>query len=197
VDQTALYAVYFERLQIELREFVLMWNAHHIRLQRNRPNTISGKPEFLYNFPKPAGRDQQIPVRKEFVETLRGSLYSWDHDAFLPDDVIVWCREWFEARSMNPVTQVLQTDDERQSPLFAIYQELRQALYEHNQTGREPLLRLLQTPTREHIQFLNDEDRQVIRDARNRAERGAARPFQREELEEQMYDAEEEDYSIQ
>lgn len=42
-------AIYMPLIRRAVTEYVETWNSHTIRKQRNRPNSIGGRPIFLYN----------------------------------------------------------------------------------------------------------------------------------------------------
>jgi hypothetical protein len=66
-DQIALCAIHFPVLHEKSYSYVYVWNAHRIRPQKNRPNTVVGKPYMLYNNRQPPTEEWGISVHKEIV----------------------------------------------------------------------------------------------------------------------------------
>jgi hypothetical protein len=68
-DQIALCAIHFPVLRKKSYSYVNVWNAHRIQPQKNRPNTVVGKPYMLYNNPQPPTEKWGISVHKEIVRS--------------------------------------------------------------------------------------------------------------------------------
>lgn len=60
-------------LRKEVRVFVESWNNHKIRKQRNRPNSVSGRPWFLYEHPEPM-MDYKQPVNADMLAVVGRSV---------------------------------------------------------------------------------------------------------------------------
>jgi hypothetical protein len=61
----------------EIEGYTEVWNCHHIRKQKKRPNTVVGQPKFLYNWP-PAGVTQ----------------YGRAVDQGLAQEILTECKDW-------------------------------------------------------------------------------------------------------
>jgi hypothetical protein len=51
-DRVVFYFIFMPILRHEINEFVQTWNAHRIRTQPGRANSVAGIPDRLYYHPK-------------------------------------------------------------------------------------------------------------------------------------------------
>jgi hypothetical protein len=51
-DRVIFYFIFMPIIRHEIEEFVMTWNAHRIRTQRDRVNSVGGIPDRLYYHPK-------------------------------------------------------------------------------------------------------------------------------------------------
>jgi hypothetical protein len=57
-------------------EFVEYWNSHKIRKQRDRPNSVSGKPIVLYKY-RPGTTRYGCKVDKVLIAELKNDFNDW------------------------------------------------------------------------------------------------------------------------
>lgn len=127
----------------ELYSFVRIWNAHSIRPQKNRPNSVSGKPYMLYNYP---GKDIQnwgVSFNKEQFRTLKDRVKQWDIDAVLPPETYQWCQIFLQSIQFDSSANI----GDRTKPFLSFYLQLRNAIKAHVRSQMSPKLSLLASPT--------------------------------------------------
>jgi hypothetical protein len=61
----------------EIEGYTEVWNCHHIRKQKQRPNAVTGQPKVLYHWP-PAGVTQ----------------YGRAVDQSLANEILSECKDW-------------------------------------------------------------------------------------------------------
>lgn len=64
-------------IRTEIYSYVELWNVHRIRKQRNRPNSVAGKPYMLYHHPKEGVQDSGLPVKQEVLDVQRQSVHGF------------------------------------------------------------------------------------------------------------------------
>jgi hypothetical protein len=66
-------------IRIELQSFVETWNNHYIRKQPKRPNSIPGRPQYLYRYPPDSAVDHKQPVDFDALESIARGVagYGW------------------------------------------------------------------------------------------------------------------------
>jgi hypothetical protein len=80
-DRIAILAIYMPIIRREVIGYVEMWNTHRIRKQRDRPNSISGKPIMNYFWPQGDVQNWGTPIDPEIVEELKADI---DHFGMIP-----------------------------------------------------------------------------------------------------------------
>lgn len=130
-------------LREELADFVLTWNAHYIRKQRNRPHVVPGQPWSLYFQPE-AQQVQNFAevIPHERLQTLQ-DIFEGDRidlNAYLPADTISVCESLMQDEGAQPV-------DTPDRPKLSLYLLLRSRLSEYIASGRDPQVGLLESPT--------------------------------------------------
>jgi hypothetical protein len=156
-DRIALLAIYVPRLRQELNLFVHLWNTHRIRKQTNRPNTVPGKPVMLFSHPPEGRQDYGIPVPAETIDDLSSTMPGWDIEAYLPQTTREWCDNFLQLIGYQH-DQTLTTDDHRIQPCYTAYTQLRSAVQNYINSGQEPRLGTLVTPTQARLQLLQEHD---------------------------------------
>lgn len=79
-----MLAVYMPIVRHAAFEYKDLWNIHKIRKQPNRPNAVSGQPEYLYDDPQTADGSYGIPIDPEYAKKVLDNLEPWgSYDAFL------------------------------------------------------------------------------------------------------------------
>lgn len=64
-------------IRTEIYSYVELWNVHRIRKQRNRPNSVAGKPYMLYHHPKEDVQDYGLPIKQEVLDVQRQSVHGF------------------------------------------------------------------------------------------------------------------------
>ena len=78
-----MLAVYMPLVRQATEEYVELWNIHFIRSQKNRPNSVAGQPEVLYEDPPDGVKSYGVPIDPEFAKTIQDSMPSWGICSFL------------------------------------------------------------------------------------------------------------------
>jgi len=78
-----MLAVYMRIVREATEEYVELWNIHLIRKQNNRPNSVSGQPEVLYEDPPYGVEKYGVPIDPEFAKKIEDSLPAFGK-CFLP-----------------------------------------------------------------------------------------------------------------
>ncbi|KAE8369889.1 hypothetical protein BDV27DRAFT_140805 [Aspergillus caelatus] len=146
-DQIALLSIYIPIIRTEIYGYVELWNVHQIRKQRNRPNSVAGKPYILYHHPKEGVRGYGLPIKQEVLDIQRQSVHRFDIDEYLPEETLRFCRTVLLGIGFDPERPPpLQPEDEA-APFRTIYLELREIISFHIDLFVEPFLGLLSRPT--------------------------------------------------
>ena len=140
-DRIAILAIYMRFVREEAQEFRENWNAHHIRLQKNRPGTVKGRPWFLYTTPEEPYQESGWIPNAEMLDEFREHVAGWDPDEYLPEETLQWCYEkclsWgYDLNNLSLADAF--ADQQLEHP--QLYKQLRTALREHMGTMEEPLL---------------------------------------------------------
>ena len=122
-DVVVFYFIFIPLLRHEIAEFCLNWNAHRIRAQPDRANSVGGIPNRLFSSPpegvQQCGKSPNIEKLSEMAEQFdlygklahsiqsvpmhnlndrRTSLTSpADEDAYLAEDARIWCENELSA----------------------------------------------------------------------------------------------------
>lgn len=76
-DRITLLVLYMPLVRREIEGYTEVWNCHHIRKQKQRPNAVTGQPKVLYHWP-PAGVTQ----------------YGRAVDQSLANEILSECKDW-------------------------------------------------------------------------------------------------------
>ncbi|KAE9972207.1 hypothetical protein EG328_005132 [Venturia inaequalis] len=154
VDRIALLALYIPILREEIASFVQVWNNHYIRRQKNRPNMVPGRPFVLYNIPPTGTQNYAVNLDPERMATFSALAEEYNLDEFLPRDVYNLCTQHLQSEGYFLVERPpLNTLEDRSNPYIRHYLSLRAMLRQHYESGQEPQLRELETPTGARIWF--------------------------------------------
>lgn len=145
-DQIAILALYLPIIRQDIIEFVENWNNHRIRLQRNRPNAISGKPYVLFNCPPEGTQDYGLSFDQTLLNTIKQPYQGWDMDAYLPSETKAWCDTFFHRIGFTFPRACDSAIEASTNPFLSVYKELCAALKAHIESGNQPELSLLKTP---------------------------------------------------
>jgi hypothetical protein len=81
-DQIAMLAIFMPIVRESAIAYKDLWNIHKIRKQRNRPNSVVGQPQVLYDFPPTAegsyGVARVAHKRAQAISELGGDLLALD-----------------------------------------------------------------------------------------------------------------------
>jgi hypothetical protein len=76
-------ALYTPIVRHEVEGYTEVWNCHHIRKQKERPNAIVGQPKVLYHWP-PAGVTQYgRPVDQRLAQEILDECKEWGKKSLL------------------------------------------------------------------------------------------------------------------
>lgn len=64
-------------LREEIHRFVVVWNAHKIRRQRNRPYCVTGQPVKLYHFSQDKVKDYGLSPNRTKLQELNDATAEW------------------------------------------------------------------------------------------------------------------------
>lgn len=145
-DQIAVYALYGDMIRDEFTKFQHLWNAHRIRPQKNRPYLVSGKPSAIYF-------DRRRPTfgigvgagspEQDLIRTMLAPLDEVNVDDFLTPTTAAWCQAQLTELGFDPT---LQTEEDRRRPYFNFYIQLKGRIQQHLDSGREPVLGMIEAP---------------------------------------------------
>jgi hypothetical protein len=76
-DRITLLVLYMPLVRREIEGYTEVWNCHHVRKQKQRPNAVTGQPKVLYHWP-PAGVTQ----------------YGKAVDQSLANEILSECKDW-------------------------------------------------------------------------------------------------------
>ncbi|KAH8661805.1 hypothetical protein BGZ61DRAFT_368878, partial [Ilyonectria robusta] len=142
-DRIAMLYLFMPILRAEFADFVLTWNSHYIRKQRNRPHVVPGQPWTLYF--QPTARQVESfaeVIPQDRLQTLQ-DIFDGDRidlDAYLPEDTIAICDRILRGQEDLP-------RDPPQQPKLSAYLFLRDRLRQYIRSKQQPELALLETPT--------------------------------------------------
>jgi hypothetical protein len=121
----------------------------------------------LYHHPSEGRSHQRTPVRQELADEILSSYPAWDIDAYLPQATKDWCESFLQLIGFSH-DQPLTTDLERSRPCYSAYIQLRSAVQNYLNSGQQPRLATLVTPTQARLRLLEEHDllhvREVILD---------------------------------
>jgi hypothetical protein len=130
----------------QVYDFVRLWNAHKIRPQKQRVNSVIGKPYMLYNHPGPGVSNWGVSYNEENYHSIKEQVSDWNIDAYLPPATHLWCEDFLRGIGFEHSRVRLHTETERERPLLHIYCLLRAAIHDHILNRRQPELSLLERP---------------------------------------------------
>jgi hypothetical protein len=164
-DRIAHHAVYIPILRKEIFRYMENWNAHCIRKQRNRPNSVSGVPTLLYYWPEDSASKFGTAPDAETLKSLQRDLEVFgkcdskhaifnsdrtyiDPNEYLPSATLQWCMNsllqgGFDVDSLTQ-ERILPTGERAH---FAAYKMLREELKHHINNQAEPTLGETVRPT--------------------------------------------------
>ncbi|PTU22632.1 hypothetical protein P175DRAFT_0507447 [Aspergillus ochraceoroseus IBT 24754] len=65
-------------IRAQVSQFIHTWNIHRIRAQKNRPNSVAGKPYLLYHYPDDGVLDYGSFIQSEALETLKREVEEFE-----------------------------------------------------------------------------------------------------------------------
>jgi len=139
-------ALFLPIIRQDAIEYVENWNNHRIRLQRNRPNTIPGKPFVLFNCPPAGAQDYGLSFNHERLSSIREPYSGWDMDAYLPEETKSWCDSFFRTIGFEFPRACESAIEASMNPFLDIYRQLREAVKVHIESKEQPHLSLLAAP---------------------------------------------------
>ncbi|KAJ5612056.1 hypothetical protein N7510_005250 [Penicillium lagena] len=143
-DQIALLAVYMPLVRSSIKEFVETWNTHRIRRQKNRPDSVPGKPWMLFHHPQVQDFNKGVdPVVLSGLH--EGVVGDWDADEYLPAETLQWCRTQLYQLGFDPLQPPAR--ESYAQPYTHVYLELRQLVTNHIESGALPILVVSARPT--------------------------------------------------
>jgi hypothetical protein len=71
-----MLAIYMPIIREAAMNYRELWNIHRIRLQPNRPNSVAGQPEVLYEI-HDGVNSYGVPINKAHAQSLQESLGDW------------------------------------------------------------------------------------------------------------------------
>ncbi|KAL4958603.1 uncharacterized protein BDV14DRAFT_206546 [Aspergillus stella-maris] len=86
-------------LRLEITSFVRTWNNHPIRVQKNRPHLVSGKPFMNFNYPKNGVLNYGLEFDENLLSSLQEDVREWDPEEYLP--LITYNWTLFQLKELN------------------------------------------------------------------------------------------------
>jgi hypothetical protein len=146
-DQIALYAVFEDTLRQELQDFMETWNYHPIRLQRNRPHVVHGKPWMNYHYPDPAKAcNWGIPIDRSVLQEIAQPIQDIDIGTCLLPETKQWCDAKLLELGFAEARRGAYRDPDKLQPLKRFYLDLRVCVDQHIRSGQAPWLAYLEKP---------------------------------------------------
>ena len=130
----------------EFSAFVDLWNGHKIRVQKNRPNVVSGIPMDLYrteNVRNWGVYFEDDDACGERVRTMLEPLEDVDIDRFMTPATTEWCDQQLEVLGFDGIIRTAEGHDR---PHLQFYIQLRELVRDHIRSGQEPQLELISVP---------------------------------------------------
>ena len=141
-----MLSIYLPIVRAELFSFVQTWNLHYIRKQRGRPNVVNGRPHRLYTRPPGDTKDYGIPYNPDTLADIESRIGVYHTGEYLPKETLAWCNVQFQEMGFDPYKARLNNQEDRDSPFYAEYLELRTRAQKHCDSGLLPVLSELPSP---------------------------------------------------
>lgn len=135
-------------IRAHVKSFVDTWNVHGIRKQANRPTSVKGNPWFNWKHPTEGIRNYKCEVDPELLRVLQRDVAQLNADDYLPCDTLDWCHTQLTGEDLqfNPKLPPRKRNDERTTPHYTIYVELRRRAWSHYNSGALPIFSLCEKP---------------------------------------------------
>ncbi|OTA95619.1 hypothetical protein M434DRAFT_379329 [Hypoxylon sp. CO27-5] len=141
-SEIALLAVYMPIVRKEVDIFVTRWNKHYIRPQRDRANSVRGRPWENYFTPNPDFVSQWgIVVDNELLTDIEALFEDDDIDQYLPEATFIWCEEFLTNVGLDRTKE-----DDHDWPYVEAYNQLRTAIQIELDNGNPQGFSLAPTP---------------------------------------------------
>lgn len=111
---------------------------------------------MLFRYPRHGVQNWGLSISPELLHTKKLEVEEWDINQFLPTETYEWCQSALSSIGFSFTNIQLRTDEDRQSPLFNTYLELRAVIQLHLQNGNSPKLGLLQSPSQRSLNSQHD-----------------------------------------
>ena len=141
-DVTAIRYIYLPEIRRQLQNFVMLWNAHTIRKQRNRDYLPTGKVSAMYYYPNlknESARKHEEQPNPTLLAELKEEVKDFDHELYQDPAVEAFCSESLRRAGFPPISDFNYSFRNRQH--VDTYIHLRTALAEREATGN-PLPRI-------------------------------------------------------
>ncbi|KAE8378784.1 hypothetical protein BDV26DRAFT_291905 [Aspergillus bertholletiae] len=147
-DKIAMLAVYMPILRKDIHGFSQLWNVHSIRRQANRPNSVSGKPVILFNWPPEGVGNYGVKPDPELITQFKQDTTQWDIEEYLPSTTMNWCTD--QLKQLGAPKGIVSSsarypDGSQVHP--KIYLQLRDRIKTHMEMDESPKLELLEKST--------------------------------------------------
>jgi hypothetical protein len=106
---------------------------------------------MLFRYPPSGVQNWGLDFSSELLRTKKLEVEEWDINQFLPVETYEWCQSFLKSISFSHCRLELRTEEERMSPLFHIYTQMRTAIQQHIQNEEYPLLGLLPSPSERNL----------------------------------------------